>query len=420
MYDKSIKKLVSNNLCYQCGTCESICPTKAIKMTRLNDKGYIYPVVDENKCVNCGKCKKVCPINNIDYNENHLPSDKDFIGIYNCTDKERFDFTASGGIVTEIIKYLFKNEIINKAIVTGMDKEKNTDSKVYVVKSGNELKEVSGSVYQPVSVNTALNEISKEDRVAFVGLPCHIRGLNLFLKEKTILNKSIFIKIGLICTIGRGKHGTNLTLKKSFNIKDFSKIKKIIYRYGMPPGRTRVYLENNTKKEMSCMEIYKNTDYIFMPKGCLFCNDLFNDQADITVGDPWGMNKGKKAMAIVRNEKVKNILDQMINENMLVFDEKITKNQCINTQRHSVVYKIYNYNARISAYKKVNVSMPKIKNIEYTNNSFKEELGYNLLMLNSLFFNTKFGFNISKIIPKKMLYKYRDKVSGINTKHREV
>lgn len=418
MKDNSIYKLIKNNLCYQCGTCESICPTKAIKMTKIENKGYIYPVIDEKKCINCGKCLKVCPINNIKLEDKHIPNNDDFIGIYNSNDKGRFDFTASGGIVTEIIKYLFENNMINKAIVTGMDKEKTTDSKVYVIENIDTLKEVSGSVYQPVAVNTALNEISKEDRVAFVGLPCHIRGLNLFLKEKANLSESIFIKIGLICTIGRGKHGTNLTLEKSFKIKDFSRIKKIIYRYGMPPGTMKVYLNDNTKREMSCMEIYKNTDYIFMPKGCLFCTDIFNDQADITVGDPWGMNKGKKAMAIVRSEKIKEILSKMCREEVLAFDEKITVEQCVRTQSHSVNYKIYNYSSRISAYKKLGVSMPKIKNIKYTNSSFKNQIGYNLLMINSIIFNGKLGYKLAKYTPKKILFKYRNIILNINTKGR--
>lgn len=418
MCNKSVKKLIDNNLCYQCGTCKSICPTSAITMKRIEGKGFIYPIVDSEKCINCGQCLSICPINNIDLEEEHIPKSSDFIGIYNCTDKERFDFTASGGIVTETIKYLFSEKKINKAIVTGMDENNPINSKVYIVENINSLKNVSGSVYQPSSVNEVLDKINENDKVAFVGLPCHIRGLNLFLRKRPNLKNSFVIKIGLICTLGRGKHGTNLTLDKNFKIKKYDNIKKIIYRYGMPPGKFRIIFKNNTKKEISGVEFLQNTDYIFMPKGCLFCTDLFNDKADITVGDPWGMNKGKKAMAIVRNHEAKNVLNEMCRKQLIVFDEEITAEQCVKTQNHSVNYKIYNYKGRISAYKKIGVKIPNIKNISYEKNTIKESIGYNLLMVNSLVFNTKLGYKVAKFTPSKILYKYRDKISGVNISKR--
>lgn len=419
MCNTSVKNLVDKNLCYQCGTCKSICPTSAIEMKRVESKGFVYPSINTEKCVNCGKCTIVCPINNIDYRENHLPTNDDFIGIYNSTDKGRFDFTASGGIVTEIISYLFKIKKINKAIVTGMNEESKTNSKVYVINNINKLKEFSGSVYQPVSVNEVLDSITKDDRVAFVGLPCHMRGLDLFLSQNNKLKDSFVIKLGLICTIGRGKHGTTLTLKKSLNIKNDSDIKKIIYRYGMPPGTFKVKLKNENNLKISTLDFNQNTDYIFIPKGCLFCTDLFNDKADITVGDPWGMGKGKKAMVIVRSYIVKIILKEMLKNNMIIFNQKITWEECIKTQSHSVNYKINNYKARISAYKKIGVKTPNIRNITSEKISFKENLGYNLLMINSLFFNTSIGLKIAKILPNKFLYKYRNKILDINTRKRK-
>ncbi|KLE14593.1 Coenzyme F420 hydrogenase/dehydrogenase, beta subunit C-terminal domain [Clostridium sp. C8] len=419
MSNKSIKKLVVKDLCYQCGTCKSICPTKAIEMINLEKRGLIYPSVNEQKCINCTKCLQVCPINNIDANENHLPNTNDFIGIYNSTDKERFDYTASGGIVTEIIKYLFETNQINKAVVTGMDKEKADNSKVYIIDDICNLKEISGSVYQPVAVNSILDRIEKEDRVAFVGLPCHIRGLDLFLNKNKSLKESIFIKIGIICSIGRGKHGTNLTLKKSLGIKNKEEIEKIIYRYGMPPGTFKVKLKNSEEKNVDMQKFNDNTDYIFIPKGCLFCNDIFNDKADITVGDPWGMKKGKKAMAIIRNERTKDILNKMVNCRFLDFEQEITPEECIRTQNHAVNYKIYNYESRISTYKKLGIEIPKINDIKLKNNSIKENLGYSLLMLNSLYFNSSIGFKSTEIINSKILYKYRNKVLSINTKKSE-
>lgn len=412
----NVASLIKKDLCYQCGTCKSICPTSAIKMEMLHSRGLVFPSVDNDKCIDCGLCLKCCPINNIDYNDEHLPSREDFIGIYNTLDKERMDFTASGGIVTETIKYLFDKKKINKAIVTGMSIEDPTSSKVYIIENIDMLKEVSGSVYQSASVNEVLDQINIEDRVAMVGLPCHIRGLDLFLKSKPNLRASFVLKLGLICSIGRGKHGTTVTLKDSLKIKDENTIEKIIYRYGMPPGDTVVTLKDGTKKKVPCMEFYQNTDYIFIPKGCLFCNDLFNDKADITVGDPWGLDKGKRAMAISRNCKSKDILDGMVREGLIVFDQELSSEQCSETQRHSVNYKIENYASRIAAYKGMKVSVPEIQNLILGKSNFKESVGYKLLMVNSLVFNSKVGLRLVRILPKRVTYKYRNKILGINTK----
>ena len=411
----NVDKLTDKDLCYQCGTCKSICPTKAIIMERIEKRGLIYPNIDYEKCINCGKCLKVCPINNIDAKENSMPSENVSIEIYKSTDLERFDYTASGGVATEIIKFLFENGKINKAIVVGMDKENPTSGKVYIIDNINYLKSISGSVYQSVSVNEVLDNIEPKDKVAFVGLPCHMRGLNLFLKYNPKLIDTFVIKIGLICTIGRGKHGTTLTLKKSFNVNE-DDVKNMIYRYGNPPGNMIVNLKNGNIVSKSCMELYKNTDYIFIPKGCLFCNDLFNEKADITVGDPWGMDKGKNAMAIIRNKNSKDIIRDMNEKKYLAFDSKITSVQCAKTQKHCVNYKINNYHARINAYKKMGISIPNIKNLETVKLSHKEVIGYNLLMYNSLLFNTSYGFKLCNSLPSKILYKYRDIVSGINTK----
>lgn len=416
----SVHNLVVNNLCYQCGTCKSICPTKAIEMKKNERKGCIYPNVNNDKCISCGKCLKVCPINNIKIQEKHFPEDNDYIAIYNSTDEARLDYTASGGLVTEIISYLFSEKKITKAIVTGMDNENAINGKVHIIEDVKNLKQVSGSVYQPVSVNEALEHISPNDKVAFVGLPCHIRGLNLFLKEDMSLANVFVVKIGLICTIGRGKHGTDLTLVKDFKLKnnELKNIKELQYRYGVPPGEFKILLNDGEYKSISGVDFLQNTDYFFMPKGCLFCNDLFNDCADITVGDPWGMKKGKKSMAIVRNEKIREVLQVMTDKKLLQFDSIITAQECIDTQQHSVNYKVFNYSKRITAYAKVGCSIPVIDSFEINKvkNTFVEHIGYNLLMFNSLIFNSRVGFFIARYTPKKLLFKYRNIILNINTK----
>ncbi|MBD3390480.1 MAG: 4Fe-4S dicluster domain-containing protein [Chitinivibrionales bacterium] len=47
---------VDSAACDACGTCVSVCPTRAIRCAPE------VPVVDEGTCIACGRCVKVCPI----------------------------------------------------------------------------------------------------------------------------------------------------------------------------------------------------------------------------------------------------------------------------------------------------------------------------------------------------------------------
>jgi Fe-S-cluster-containing hydrogenase component 2 len=53
---KSKKITMVGLSCVACGSCENICPKKAIAVT-----GGVRAVVVEEKCIGCGKCEKACP-----------------------------------------------------------------------------------------------------------------------------------------------------------------------------------------------------------------------------------------------------------------------------------------------------------------------------------------------------------------------
>ena len=115
--DRSIHDIVKNHLCIQCGTCVSVCPTKAIEIKELKKSGLIYPVIDEVLCTNCGLCNKVCPVNDFSLFTEPISSFKD-IGIYESPSiDDKQSVSSSGGATSEIIKFLFRENQINKAIV---------------------------------------------------------------------------------------------------------------------------------------------------------------------------------------------------------------------------------------------------------------------------------------------------------------
>lgn len=408
--NNNIEGQVKKQLCFQCGTCESICPKNSIVMKLNENKGLIYPEVDMETCIDCGKCVKVCPVNNIDINiENHILRKNDIVNIYSAVDDLIFEKSTSGGLVTSIISYLFDKKIINKAIVSGMDKDNPINSKPYIISKKEELK--PNSIYQPVALNQVLKDISDEDRIAYVGLPCHIRGLNQYINMNKKLKNTFVIKIGLICTIGRGLNGTKLALHKH-GIKKES-VTSLKYRTGAHPSRMVV----NNKNKIGMGEYLKYIDFLFYPKGCSYCNDIFNDECDIAVGDPWGKVDKKAAMAIVQNKNFKYILDNMENKGYIKKESQLDGSQAMETQKNGVIYKVNSYKDRIALYRKLGIK--DTINLDTSSATVKfsmKNIGICLLMLNSIVFNSKIGMFIAKYTPNKLLLFYRQKVYNLCTK----
>ena len=100
-----------NNLCIECGICAAICPHNAIEIKKKN---FNYLPILNEKCTNCGLCKKVCPMNNIcDNYDSNKSIEKSILGEYKAIysaktlDRKILENATSGGVLTQLIKFLF-------------------------------------------------------------------------------------------------------------------------------------------------------------------------------------------------------------------------------------------------------------------------------------------------------------------------
>jgi len=194
---------------------------------------------------------------------------------------------SSGGVITAVLMYALENEIIDGALVVITS---GINPMIIIAKSSLELKESMGSKYIPVPLNVGLKEIINMDgRFAFVGLPCHLLGLNRFALLHPILAKKIVLKLGLFCGRGFDYHYLYYVLK-DLGIRPVS-VRKIRFRgYGWPG---KVFIDYASKGENK--ELYVDYarfgrysgSYLFIPKRCLFCPDHTAELADISFGDAW-------------------------------------------------------------------------------------------------------------------------------------
>lgn len=286
-----MKEILENKKCTGCGVCSNGCPKKAIQMVE-DYTGFKYPVVDNSKCINCYLCKKLCPILNVP-KENNYEKPK----VYACwsKDKKNREISTSGGIFTEVGKYV----INNGGKVVGAAYDKNNLVIHRIATSLEELEELRQSKYIQSDSNSIYSDtkniLENGEEILFCGSPCQIAGLKNFLGK----DYERLITVEFICRGMNSPKAYKSWLHEIENVEN-KKVKKVWFKYKIngwkkSPRCTRVDFTDNTYK------VYDGEDNKFM-KGYLgpnlyireSCGDCkFNGisrQADITLADFWGID----------------------------------------------------------------------------------------------------------------------------------
>jgi coenzyme F420 hydrogenase subunit beta len=326
MSNLNILNVIRDDLCTSCGTCVALCPRNAISMTVK--EGIYLPSLDQKICNNCSMCYKVCPGHGLNYTklnielfgkkpENIISGNYlDCYVAYSQDNKVRFD-SSSGGIVTELLIFALKNDIIDGALVTKMRDENPLEPEPFVARTRKEIIESSKSKYCPVPANIALKEIlnsGPSDKFAVVGLPCHIHGIRKAEKLNKDLKRKIVLHIGLWCSGTCNFHGTSFLLKK-LGITDVE-VKKIHYRGNGWPGSLKIITKDKNEIIMALGKYYDSNFMSFISSRCRLCTDCNAELADISMGDYRGnyayqKEKYGKTAIISRTQLADNILKQM-------------------------------------------------------------------------------------------------------------
>ena len=318
--------------CSGCGLCESICPVSAIKVSEKN--GFLRPVMAGDKCVACGKCVSSCPTLNKEITETkYIDFKYKLYGHSNSAELRRE--AASGGITTELLKYLLVNGIVDY-IVTAGSYQYDRNLGYIIVKKDNidELVKVCGSNYCPANIGGALAEIKNlPGKCAIVCLPCLARGIRLFQKKDRNLQHKIKYVISLLCNHVPSYEATDYLVGK-YKISNIALIK---YRGRGWFGNFRVFncSQNGTEIFSVPFSEYFVTKFseFFWQKACIKCNDHFGREADICMGDAdfikyrnLGENTGE-TMCFTNNKVILDILKQMHSGGLIDIYEDIAESE---------------------------------------------------------------------------------------------
>ncbi|MCW4005717.1 MAG: Coenzyme F420 hydrogenase/dehydrogenase, beta subunit C-terminal domain [Candidatus Bathyarchaeota archaeon] len=337
-----ISKIVDKKLCVGCGTCVGSCPTLSLEI-KETEYGSYSPIFKGEGCSDCGVCLAVCPAKNMPFNSEAKAADNTPIGVVRagyigCSgDQEILKKGSSGGLTSSILTYALESKLIDGAIVVTMDKEEPWRTKVVIAKTKEEILQAAGSKYAVVPVNSVFAAIRKsKGKFALVGLPCHIRGLELVKQRgmRSISDKIVFT-VGLYCGLNLRTTATTFLTKK-LGITNKETIQKLEYRRGFPGA---LYIKSQSGEVSLPKKDYRLINLLFQNEACSYCDDLTNQKADISIGDLFDAeSKGPVGMLLTRSKTGESIAEEACLAGYLKL-KKTNVNRLIRSQKQGLIHK---------------------------------------------------------------------------------
>jgi coenzyme F420-reducing hydrogenase beta subunit len=276
--------------CCGCTACYNICSIQAITM-KLDDEGFLYPIIDKELCIDCGMCKEVCAFQN-GYNTFNNIDKPEVYAIKHRSNKVR-ENSSSGGAFTAISDcMLLKNGVLYG--VTYDDEFRVIHQREETAEGRNKLR---GSKYVQSDLKKIFKKV-KEDlvngrNVLFTGTGCQVAGLNSYLEKLKVDTKKL-LTVDIIC---HGVPSPRIFAEyiSYLEKKNKGKIEQYYFRskvYGWGYTEEVVYKNRKSDHTSALLQVYKELFYsnLCLRPSCYRCKYTnFLRPADITIGDYWGI-----------------------------------------------------------------------------------------------------------------------------------
>jgi len=319
--------------CTGCGTCVGSCPHRTLGMEETLD-GTLRPTA-VGDCRSCGLCSKVCPALGMNLSEEETSffsgamSDPEagvapsaWIG-HSKSPEIRRD-ASSGGAVSEIASALLEEGQIDAVLLTNRGKEGCLDCAGQWATTRAEVLQARGSRYLPAPLNTAFTSIPHgARRLAVVGLPCHLWGIQRLSQSGLLGDKTIDFRIGLFCGRTPTFHAVDALLEV-FGIRR-DELLRLSFRGRGWPGTAIIETRSRTI-ELTLDELWSfiGTPW-FTPAHCFLCPDFFARLCDVSCGDAWlpQVPRGNDGWSLLlpRTDKGWEILDRLSSDGALHLEE---------------------------------------------------------------------------------------------------
>jgi coenzyme F420 hydrogenase subunit beta len=282
-YNVLEQKVLQLGFCTLCGACEAACPVDAVqikgeKLERLHDCSADLDL--------CPICYEICPHSEALVlrslkSVSDAPLKNEALGYYRkivlaqSADPHLREQGSGGGVVTSLLKFGIETKAFDSAIVSAAEPENPHKPKAAVALVPDDILSAVGSKFFPSSVAKAFGSAVSgygKNKIAFVGVPCHMRALRKIEAWQHKIGPSLKISIGLFC-FGTFSHSTLLEhLENAYNIKP-SEVKRI---------RLSNQFVIHTDKGILRIPLEEIEEHIL--PSCSVCTDFTSELADISVG----------------------------------------------------------------------------------------------------------------------------------------
>ncbi len=280
--------LCNKTVCTGCASCYNVCSTNAITMNE-DSEGFLRPCIDESKCVHCGLCEKCCPeLNPV----NLFPTPDSVYACWSLDDSTRMS-SSSGGVFSELARATIRNGGI--VFASGCDEELHLHFRG--IEKESELGFARQSKYWQSDIRNTFIEIKKalqdNRRVLFVGTPCQVAGLRVFLGTKS--DEPNLCTIDLICGSVPSPGVFKKYIKYLQNVfgQDIRSINMRDKTKSWEFQRTSIILSDGTKRTLREEKDWFKTAFslhLLSRPCCENCHYTTKSRvADITIGDYWGI-----------------------------------------------------------------------------------------------------------------------------------
>lgn len=275
--------------CCGCNACVQRCPKQCISMPE-DEEGFLYPIVDLSVCIDCGLCEKVCPVINQESERNPI----EVFAAVNQDDFIRMQ-SSSGGIFTALAEQIIREN----GVVFGARFDEKWEVKHDYTETIEGLKVFRGSKYVQSRIGDTFKQaeffLKAGRKVMFVGTPCQIAGLRLFLRKEYVN----LLAVDIIC------HGVPSPMIWRKYLEDKTKrqgiefIQSISFRdkgtgwknYSFNIKYEKGYSESSFSEYASQNIFMKGfLADLYLRPSCYACPaKKLKSGSDITLGDFWGI-----------------------------------------------------------------------------------------------------------------------------------
>lgn len=299
--------------CCGCLGCIQKCPANALTKM-IDEEGFVYPKLDTNRCIQCGICEKVCSFGQ--KKENKIQK----VYSFKHTENEVRINSSSGGAFTAISDYFLQQGYKIYGVILD-----ETGKVVHIGSTEIKIRDkMRGSKYVQSDIDGIYslieNELRLDEKVLFIGTPCQVNGLKLYLrKEYEKLATIDFICHGVV---------SPLVFQEYLNlVSNGSKVQSYKFRdkneaeWGIHQASIECEDKSNVKYLPYFMNLF-NRAFAFRPSchNCKFTD--INRVSDITLADFWGIenidSKFKDelgvSMVLLNNSKYKVIVEKIFSQ----------------------------------------------------------------------------------------------------------